>query len=201
MSVALICPSCGTPATIHRAPISLCPNCQTPWPETLRLSAEASLARHRTTRPLLLTVGLYTAPAFGALLLLLLLMAPFNAATYTINGEAVSGPEFLRHAGLLFATLGFCALAIGYAIWRERWWSRWAIAAFWVVQLAGALGLGWADAGLGGAASAVASLLLVLVLVGWYVFGKENVVEYYRSLEREDAARNARQPSRRGDGA
>lgn len=38
MSVSLICPSCGAPATIHRALISVCPNCQAAWPESITRS-------------------------------------------------------------------------------------------------------------------------------------------------------------------
>jgi hypothetical protein len=157
--------------------------------------------RQKTPRPLLLTLGIYTAPAFGAFTLLLLVLAPFNAGTYTINGEEVTGAEFLRSAGPLFAVLGIAALAIAYAIWQERAWSRWAIVAFWVAQLAGAVGLGWADGGIGGAAGAVASLLLVVTLVAWYLFGKENVVAYYQSLGKEDSAREARRSAHRSDDA
>ena len=54
---------------------------------------------------------------------------------------------------------------------------------FWATVVALDVGLGWAQAGLGGAASAVATLAVVLLLVGWYLFGKENVVEYFRALE------------------
>ena len=63
---------------------------------------------------------------------------------------------------------------------------------FWVVQVAGAVGFGWADSGVGGVAAAIASFLLVLILVGWYLFDKENVVEYYRSLQKAEAAEEAR---------
>src|ERR1041384_7037366 len=89
MSVSLICPHCGTPATIHRPPLSVCPQCQTAWPQPLRLSAEAALAREKVTRPTLLTVGMYLALPFGAIFLLLLLLAPFNAGNSTLNGASV----------------------------------------------------------------------------------------------------------------
>jgi len=128
-------------------------------------------------------------------------LAPFNAANFTINGESVSGSEFLARAGLLFLVLAISSGATAYAIWREYAWSRWAIVAFWVAQVAGALGFGWAGGGFGGAVGTVASMLTVLVLVGWYLFGKENVVEYYRTLEKDAAAREARRASHREDGA
>lgn len=192
MSVSLICPSCGTVTTILRPPVSVCPNCQTAWPEALRLSAEATLRREKVGRPLLLTIGMYVAPTFGGLFLLLVLMAAFDAGTYSIDGEIVTGPEFLGRAGVLYAALGGSAVAAAYAIWRERSWSRWAIVGFWLVQVAGAVGFGLADSGVGGVAAAIASYLLVLILVGWYLFDKENVVEYYRSLQKAEAADEAR---------
>jgi hypothetical protein len=201
MSVSLICPSCGTPVTIHRAPVSVCHNCQAAFPEALRLSAEAALAREKIGRPLLLTIGMYVAPTFGGFVLLFTLLAPLNVGHYTLNGEVVTGLEFLKHAGLLFIALGATALAAAYAIWKEHSWSRWAIMAFWLAQLAGALGTGWSDSGVAGAAGAVASLLLALVLVGWYLFGKENVVEYYRALAKGEAAVAARRASGQSDGA
>jgi hypothetical protein len=201
MSVSLICPTCGTPATIHRAPVSVCPNCQTAWPEALRLSAEATLARAKAERPLLLTIGMYVAPTFGGLFVLLVFLAAFDAGNYSIDGETVSGPEFLRRAGVYYFALGGSALATAYAIWRERSWSRWAIVLFWIAQLAAAIGFGWVASGVAGVAGAVASLLLLLILVGWYLFDKENVVAYYRSLERLEAAEEARKASARGIGA
>ena len=200
MSVSLICPSCGAPATLHRAPVSVCPACQTAWPEPLRQSAEAALAREKVGRPLLITAGMYVAPAFGGLFLLLTLLAPFNAATYTMNGEAVSGMEFLRDGGLIYGLGGAAALAAAYGIWRERSWSRWAMVAFWIAQIAGAIGVGWADSGLAGAAGAVASLSLILIVAWWYLFEKSNVVEYYRALEKQEAAELKRRAPKVGDG-
>jgi len=201
MSVSLICPICGSPATIHKPPVTVCPNCQAAWPEALRLSAEATLERAKVDRPILLTIGMYVAPFFGGLFVLLVLLAPFNAATYTIDGETVSGVEFLRRAGMYFLAIGGSSLAAAYAIWRERSWSRWAIVAFWLAQSAAAIGFGWAGSGIAGVAAAIASLLLVLILVGWYLFDKENVVTYYRSLEKVEAAEDARRASSRGVGA
>ena len=201
MSVSLICPSCGTASALYRAPISVCPQCQAAWPEALRQSAEAALARERVGRPLLLTIGMYVAPGFGGLFLLLVLLAPFNAATYTINGEQVSGMEFLRGGGLLFGLAGAAAVAAAYGIWRERSWSRWAMGGFWVAQLGGGIGVGWADSGLGGSVKAIGSLLLPILLAWWYLFDKENVVDYYRALEKVEAAEEQRRTHKPSDGA
>src|SRR5438046_7590409 len=98
MPVSLICPSCGTAATFQRPPVTMCPNCQASFPAALRQPAEASLLRQNAPRPTLLTVGLYFAPGFGAMCLLGVLAAATNArfVNFTINGEAVTGHEFLR---------------------------------------------------------------------------------------------------------
>lgn len=197
MSVSLICPTCETPSTIHRPPVSTCPNCLAAWPEPLRLSAEAMLEREKVGRPMLLTIGMYVAPAFGGLFLLIVLAAAFGAGDYTIDGEAVTGSEFLRRAGVLYAAVGGSALAAAYAIWQERSWSRWAIVGFWIAQIAGAVGFGWAEGGITGAVGAVAAMLLTLVVVGWYLFDKDNVVAYYRGLEKSEAAAELRRAQRR----
>jgi len=144
---------------------------------------------------------MYVSPGFGALILLQLLLAPFNASSYSINGESVSGIDFLEHAGLLFAALGATCLAAAYGVWRGRTWSRWAMLAFWITQVAGAIGFGLAAGSIAEAASAVAGLLLPILVAWWYLFEKENVVEYYRALEKEDRAREARVAAARRDGA
>ncbi len=194
MSVSLICPYCGTAATLHRAPVSACPQCQTAWPEPLRLSAEAALARERVSRPVLLTIGMYVAPAYGGFLLLLLLLAPFNAATYRISGETVTGMEFLRSGGLILGIGSIASLAAAYAIRQERSWSRWAILFFWAAQIAGGIAFGLEDSGVSGAARTVASMLLPVVLSWWYLFEKDNVVEYFLALEKSEAAEAQRRP-------
>ncbi len=201
MSVSLICPYCGTAATLHRAPVSVCPQCQAAWPEPLRLSAEAALTREKVSRPLLLTIGMYVAPASSGLFLLLVLLAPFNAATYTISGESVTGMEFLRSGGLISGVGSVASLAAAYAIWQERSWSRWAILIFWAAQLAAGIAFGLEDSGVGGAASAVASLLLPVVVSWWYLFEKDNVVEYFGALEKSEAAEAQRRLPQGRDGA
>jgi FtsH-binding integral membrane protein len=201
MPASLVCPSCGSATTYHRPPVTTCPNCQAALPDALRQAAEASLLRQKAPRPTLLTIGLYTAPAAGIVLVLAVLLAAFNASfvRYTINGETVSGHEFLRTAGAAFGAMGIASLAIAFGVWKERAWTRYLIMAFWAVVLATNIGFGWAQSGFAGVVSAVAGSALVVVLVGWYLFGKENVVEYYQALEREQAAEETR--ARGGKGA
>jgi FtsH-binding integral membrane protein len=133
---------------------------------------------------------LYFAPTFGAACLLAVLTAAFNASfvKFTINGDPVTGHEFLRAVGPAFLVLGVLALAIAYSIWQERSWTRWLILGFWAAGLAVNIGLGWANSGARGAVSAIAGLAVVLLLVGWYLFGKENVVEYFHAVERQEGA-------------
>ena len=191
MPVSLICPFCGTAATFHRPPVTTCPNCQASFPAALRQPAEASLLRQNAPRPTLLAVGLYFAPGFGAMCLLGVLAAATNArfVNFTVNGEAVTGHEFLATVGAGIAVMGVLALAIAYGIWQERSWTRWLILGFWAALVAMNVGLGWANSGTNGAVSAIISVAVFVLLVGWYLFGKENVVEYYRALGREESAR------------
>ena len=201
MSVSLICPMCGTPTTVHKAPVTTCPNCLAAWPESLRLSAEGTLEREKVGRPLLLTIGMHVAPAVGGMFLLMVVLALFDAGDYSINGETVSGFEFLQRAGIYYLIIGGCSVTAAYAIWRERSWSRWPMVFFWLAQVAAAIGFGWAASGIAGVAAGLAGLLLILVLVWWYLFEKENVVEYYRSLAKLEAAEEARRNAQPGVGA
>jgi len=132
---------------------------------------------------LLLTLGLYAAPGFGALMALSVLGALTGSEDFTLNGQSVTASEFLGAVGVPFATLAVLSFLIGYSIWKERAWSRWVIVAFWADEIA--LGLGLA-LGLGDAFSVSQALIsgsFPLLLSAWYLFGKENVVEYYRGLE------------------
>jgi hypothetical protein len=181
--IAIVCPACGVVGTFHRAPVATCANCQAALPPELRSSAEATLVRQRVGRPLLLTLGLYGAPGFGALALLGVACAGLGIGSYSINGQSVSGSEFLAQAGPYLGAVGLLSLLIGFGIWRERPWTRWVIVAFWAVSLAGGAGLGWSRSGLGGAAGGLAQSLLPAILATWYCFGKDNVVAYYRALE------------------
>jgi hypothetical protein len=167
----------------------------------LRLSAEATLERETVGRPLLLTIGMYVSFAFGGISVFMLLLAPLGAGSYSIDDEAVSGFEFLRRVGIYYLAIGGSAVAAAYAIWRERSWSRWAIVLFWLAQVATVIGSGWAESGIAGVAGGLASLLVILVLVAWYLFDKENVVAYYRSLEKGEAAEEARRVAQRSVGA
>lgn len=183
MPIAIVCPACGIVSTYHRSPVATCANCQTALPAELRSSAEATLARQRLGRPLLLTIGIYVAPVFGAFTLAPVGCAIMGAGDFTINDQSVGAGEFLLRSGPFLGGLGLLAFAIAYGSWREYLWTRWTIVAYWAVALAGGAGFGWSQSGLGGASAAMASSLLPALLATWYCFGKENVVDYYAALE------------------
>lgn len=182
MSIALICPGCQVATTFHRSPISACPNCQSAFPPALREPAEAALARQEAPQPVLITIGRFAAPGLGTLWLFLLGMALMGSGRFSINGEAVSAGEFLRRVGLGWGLAGATCLAAGIGIWRERAWARPMMIAFWLIVSALLLGLAISLNGI----SVVVDLAYGITAVGgaaWYLYGKENVVAYYRALE------------------
>src|SRR2546428_8342102 len=146
MPVGHICPSCGTAAPFQRPPVTTCLNCQASFPAALRQPAEASLLRQNAPRPTLLTVGLYFAPAFGAMCLLGVLAAATNArfVKFTVNGEAVTGHEFFATARAGIGVMGVLAPAIAYGILQEGPGTRGLIPAFWAALVARNVGLAWA---------------------------------------------------------
>ena len=180
MATSVLCPSCGHATTFGRLPILECPGCRAAYPDTLRVEAERALAVALRRRPGLLTFGMYWSALGGMLCLVFMLLAPFDIGTYSINGEAVSGPEFLRRIGVLWAANGVTMLLIGYAIWKELPWSRPVMMFWWliltVILVVSSLQDGTSPLGslfMGGLCAAVAA---------WYLYGRDNVVGYYNSL-------------------
>jgi hypothetical protein len=121
----------------------------------------------------------------GAGALFIMLLAPFNMGSYSINGQAVSGPEFLRRFGILWTLAGALLLVIAYGLYRERPWTRPLMLGYWLVI---GLLLFTAEIGKSGSAgsmlSAIAWASFYLFGAGAYLYGKASVVQYYRSLER-----------------
>lgn len=180
MSTSLICPSCQTATTFYRPPVSVCPHCQTAYPSNLREPAEAILARQAAPVPLLITVGRFMSPGVGALTLLGLLWW-LTAATTTVGADFTAW-DFLTEGGMGGILSGTICIVIGVGIWNERPWTRHLMIAYWLVSFAGGIG----HAITVGAGSVVATLIwaaIVFLLVGWYLYDKENVVAYYKALE------------------
>lgn len=195
MPVGLVCPRCSVATTFHRAPVTACPSCQALFPDELRLSAEANLARQRAVRPTLLTIGIYGSGLVGGLTLFLMSLAPFNIGSFSIDGQAVTGPEFLRSAGVVFVTAGALCVAISYGLWKERPWTRELMMLFWVVidafLIVEAIMNPNADPGLIGTCFYAAAYV---VGAGWYLYFRKGVVEYYAALRMTEQARTAISP-------
>lgn len=184
MSVTFVCPACSTPvAVVYNVP-DRCPKCGAELPAPLRASLEEEHLRYRFPLPPLLWVGRFCTGSIGVLLTVFLILAPFDIGTYRIGTDQVSGPEFLRQAGVIFGVFGLLMLATAYALWTEQSWGRWAMMAYWPVAAVATFFMPTETTG-----DAVASLFFFLVaalIAGWYLFGKENVVAYYQRLERQE---------------
>jgi len=114
--------------------------------------------------------------------LLFLLLAPFDIGTYSIEGETVSGPEFLRTAGWLMAIATVLCLSIAYALWRDRSWSRPLMILYWVVT--GLAVLVWSRE----FNCAVVEMFIFAALAAWYLYGNHNAAAYYRLIMRTEDA-------------
>lgn len=182
MSTHFVCPNCGAPGRAGGSAPLVCSHCKAELPATLRAVLEDAIQREAVPLPAFLMIGRFGTLFVGSIFALLLALAPFDLASYSIGEEAVSGPEFLRRVGFLWGALTITILAISYALWTERWWSRWLMAGYWVLAAAGMLVI---DEGAGGGiGGALTMLFFGLIPAAWYLFGKENVVRYFRELER-----------------
>ena len=141
------------------------------------------MTRARAEMPSLMHVGLWLSGLAGALFLVMLPLAAVDTGSFSIGSEPVSGPEFLRHAGLAVGLLGALLLAVAYGFWQRRSWSRHVVMAFHLYSAGAALMLA---TGAEAVAVALQSALLFLV-AGWYFYGKANVVAYFRHLRAVEA--------------
>ena len=150
----------------------------------MRVPAERSLRRSRTSTPSLLVIGQLGTTFAGGLFLLLFVVALFGRGTFSINNEPVSSSEFLRRAGAAWLIITASMLAIAYGLWRERSWARPLMVAWWangiVIPIFLSLHGEWpiADAVWSGAQCLIASVLAYL-----YLYRKDNVVAYFEALE------------------
>lgn len=186
MSVTLICPKCGKPAVYHHGSISTeatCGTCGELFPEELRQTAAHQLATQNVPRPVPLTIGMILANIWGTVWLLALLGAPMNVMTFEMNGEEVSGGEFLKRAGINIAVMVAVSFGIAYGIWKEKAWSRHLMLFFWavmfVIGIVPLIGIAVPDALI----EIIFSWAMGVALSIWYLYGKANVRAYYRRLE------------------
>lgn len=185
MSVIGLCPQCGVATPFHQPPVASCPHCNADFPGAVTAPAERALAAERTPKPFLLQLGMLGSLLFGAIVALLLVLAPFDLGSYSISGEPVSGPEFVRRAGLFVGGTGIIMLAIGFGLWLEREWTRTLMVGYWgAMAVAGAAGAVTGSFTVDEAAGLIVQSLLALAIACWYLYWKANVVAYYRWLER-----------------
>ena len=132
--------------------------------------------------PGLLLLGRFGSVLAGGIFLVLLLLAPWDIGSYSINNEPVSGPEFLRRGGVAWGVVTIDLLATAYALWTEQWWSRWTMLAYWVIVAVTTWTL--RENTMDGVAGVLSFLVFGCGPAVWYLFAKENVVRYFEMLER-----------------
>jgi len=180
MSVQVLCPSCGEVTPFHRPPVTDCPRCHVPLPEQVRAATTRALSAEEAPKPALLLLGQIFSLVAAAIFLVLLVAAPFNAGTYTINDESVSGPEFLRRVGWLFGLYGVLLGAIGVGLLRDAPWARPLMVAYWVVI---ALSLLLVQPFTADSVWGMVTMLVFAGIAWWYLYQKPNVRAYFESRE------------------
>jgi len=177
MSVQVRCPNCAAVVELHRPPVTECARCHVSYPPTVQRNAEEALRHTQAPKPTLLLLGQWFSLLAGAMFLLLLVLAPFDLATYSISGEQVSGPEFLRRVGLGFGLLTAIQLAIAIGLLRDRAWARPLMMYYWLAAFAvGLSASGWEMSSF---LAYAFSCAIPAAVAGWYLYGKENVVAYF----------------------
>ena len=141
-------------------------------------------------RPLLLTIGMFGSALYAIGWFTLLALAPFDLGSYHWAGQTLTGPEFLRAAGLPLGMAAFICALISVGLWRERPWTRtlmiffWAVIDAWLVSLV----VRHQPASVG-TPGAVIFAAAYMAAAAWYLYFKPNVAAYYRALEMAQAAR------------
>lgn len=186
MSVQILCPSCGRVAELQRAPVRVCPHCEVPFTPALQEASGDALLRESSPKPFLLTLGQVFSLFAGTLFVLLTLMAPFDVGTFRINGEQMSGPEFLRNGGWLMTVLGGLLVVIGVGLWRERTWARPLMIIYWLsMSLMAFVGH---EQGSEDIVTGVVTSVGLASIAAWYLYRKANVRAYYAARPVPDRA-------------
>ena len=181
MSVQLLCPACGTINEVHRPPVTDCGHCHVALPAEMRESAERALRTSAAPMPVLLVLGQWLSLFSGAIFVFVVMLAPFDLGKFTINDEAMSGPEFLRHGGWLMGLLGGVLVGIGVGLLRRRAWARELMMLYWVASIGFAVFASTGD--IGSMVGSVITMLGALAIAGWYLYRKENVRAYFDSRD------------------
>ena len=130
-------------------------------PRSASPSLNSASSRSRSRGAALLMLGQIFSLLGGAIFVVLLIAAPFDAASYSINGEAVTGPEFLRRVGVTWGVIGILLVSIGIGLLRDAPWSRPLMIIYWL-----AVGVSMAFTGGASAGDMFAGVLTSLVAAG-----------------------------------
>ena len=134
--------------------------------------------QNASERPALLGGFFVLAALFTLIALPLLFLAPVDIGTYVINGQQVSGPEFLATGGAIFVAGIAILVAVMVAIQTNSPVSRPLI----IVPLALALGMLDVLAAWHGelTVTRVLRTVAVIAILVWYFYFKRTVVTYYQ---------------------
>jgi hypothetical protein len=124
MGASAVCPNCNSAIEFRSLPAEKCPVCSAVLPPQLRSVVESTIRREGVRKPTLLVIGMVGSGVVSALATLFLVLAPFDVGNYAINDEPVSGPEFLRRAGLMMFAIAVICGAVSYGLAADRTWTR-----------------------------------------------------------------------------
>ena len=181
MSATIVCHNCHHPSTFITKIQNSCPSCNEPY---LQAAVQSALDALRRERPILLTVAtaLSWIAAFSGILGLLSLVPGFSGE-FSILDEPVDQLEWSRRMGPFIVVLSWLTFVATYALMKERSWSRHVI----IVILIGLTVMEFTVQGKGpeDGFSFGCSGIVLLVLASLYLYGKQNVVDYYKELRRK----------------
>ena len=180
MSIQVLCPSCTRVTELYRPPVTACPVCHQEYPEELKVATDRALRTASAPKPALLVLGQAFSLIGGLVFLVVLVSAPFDAGTYHIGDEPVSGPEFMKRAGWIFGVVGALWIAIGLLLIRDVPAARPLMLSYWLLSPLVLV----ATAESGGSEEVLSLLLVSAVAAGiswWYLYRKPNVAAYFES--------------------
>jgi hypothetical protein len=174
------CPDCGATTRQEGMDPPACSGCGKVFPDR---SGEAG-EKGEDGRPALLMflmIFLFFFALFGGMISFITFMMP-GSDDYLVDNQLATKNEFLLN--MLPSMLRFLSAGpIAYGLWKERIWARPLLIAFvGIYELGKFLLPGWREAP---AEVIVPRFILSGVIVGllaWYLYKKQNVVRYYQTL-------------------